>query len=362
MDTWFPTFFRLATSASSFTLFWPWTTTFAQQRALLRLIAVAQEENLPLAPLLEQWADDESGLQQFRVRRLARLIAGGRSVADAAEAVPGVLRDEDILTLRFDAQSGTRTAAVRASLVHPAAVGFQAWQYFRSMFIYFGTVLPISLALILFGQLRILPRLDRIFSDFGRRRPAIFAWSVNSLEPYSNLLLISALLLLIVIIWLFSTRMGRLLRWSLAGSLFRFLREWRAADVLQKLQVAASAGRPIPGALSTLAQFHPDPKLRHELLVVRNDVEQGLPVWQSMSQVGLLSPAEANLIVVAEQQGSPTWALEQLVEVKQRRVAARLEKVGEFLLPAFVLLMAGLVIFQASLLFVPLVTLLEGLL
>ncbi|WP_254510197.1 type II secretion system F family protein [Anatilimnocola floriformis] len=275
---------------------------------------------------------------------------------------PGVLRDEDILTLRFDAQSGTRTAALRASLDHPAATGFQTWLYFSTMFIYFGTVLPISLASFLFAQLRVLPRLEKIFGEFGMRKPALFAWSVNSLEPYSNQLLIAALLLLVAIIWLFGTRTGRRLRWSIAARLFRSLREVHAADVLQKLRVAATAGRPIPGALSTLARYHFDPTIRHELLVVRNDLEQGLPVWQSMSAAGLLSSPEASLLVVAERQGSLTWALEQLVEVKRQRVAARLERAGEFLLPAFVLLMAVLVIIQVSLFFVPLITLLEGLL
>lgn len=362
MDTWFPTFDRFFTSSALRTLFLPWWTTLAQRRALLRLIAVAQEESLPLAPLLEQWGQDESGVQQLRICRLAKLIAEGRSIADAAEAVPGVLRDEDILTLRFDAQSGTRTAAVRASLTPPATASWQAWPQFFTTLIYFGTVLSISLLLILFVQLRVVPAFARIFGEFGRRRPVVLEWSIHSLEPYSNQLLLAAIMLLVVIIWLFATRTGRRIRWSLAGRLFGSIREWRAADVLQKLRVAATAGRPIPGALSTLARYHFDPTMRHALLVVRNEIEHGTPVWQSMSEIGLLSAPEANLLAVAERQGSPAWALEQLVDVKRQRVATRWERAAEFLLPAFVLLMAVLVIFQVSLIFVPLITLLEGLL
>lgn len=360
METWFPTFYRLAAGPSPFTLFWPWRTTFAQQRALLRLIAVANEENLPLAPLLEQWADDESGLQQFRVRRMARLLAAGRSVADAAEAVPGVLRDEDILTLRFDAQSGTRTAAIRARLENSDLAGVQARRRFCNMFIYFGMMLSISLLVILFTQLFLVPRLVSIFGDFGLR--ALLAGSTSASSSNASLYWICALLLLFVLIWLFGTQAGRRVRWALAGKMFRSIHELRSADVLQKLKIAATAGRPIPGALSTLARYHFDPTIRHELLVVRNDLEQGIPVWQSMSEVGLLSSPEANLLAVAERQGSPAWALDQLIEVKRQRVATRVERGGEFLLPAFVLLMALLVIFQVSIIFVPLINLLEGLL
>lgn len=367
METRFPTFRRLAGGFTFPTLrpvvaslWWPWRPTFVQQQALLRLIAVALEENLPLPPLLEQWADDETGWQRFRVRRFARLLAAGRPLVDAAEAVPGALREDDVLALRFDAQSGTRTAAIRASLEKPSATVVECWVQFRNLWAYLGTVLPLSLLVILFVQVRITPLLERTFQSYGAAPPPLVGW-LHISDGAALTLFGGGALWLLLLTWLFGTQAGRRTRWALASRWLRSIHELRSADVLQKLRVAANAGRPLSGALSTLARYHFDPRVRHELLVVRNDLEQGTPVWQSMSAVGLLSPAEANLLTVADDQGSPAVALDQLVDVKRERVARRLQNTGEFLLPAVVLLLAVLVILQACSVFVPLLQVMEGL-
>src|SRR5688572_20959947 len=121
MDSWFPTFRRLGFYAGVIRPWWPWYTTAMQRQSLLRLIVVATEENLPLPPLIEKWAEDETGVQRRRLRRLARLLQEGRALPAAVEEVPGVLSEEDLLALRFDAQSGTRTAAVREALAESRA-------------------------------------------------------------------------------------------------------------------------------------------------------------------------------------------------------------------------------------------------
>src|SRR5687768_8337745 len=128
MASWFPTLRRFAFGPGSFRSWWPLYTTTAQRQALLRLLVVAIEENLPLAPLMEQWMEDERGLQRRRLRKLAGLLRQGGSLADAVEAVPRVLREEDLLALRFDAQTGTRTAAMREQLTElPAGAPRLRW-------------------------------------------------------------------------------------------------------------------------------------------------------------------------------------------------------------------------------------------
>src|SRR3954463_13896808 len=88
----------------------PVRTSWGQRQSLLRLILVSIEEQLPLAPLIKTWAADESGLQKGRLYRLAELLDRGVPLADAVEEVQGVLGDEEILAVRFGAQSGTIAA------------------------------------------------------------------------------------------------------------------------------------------------------------------------------------------------------------------------------------------------------------
>jgi type II secretory pathway component PulF len=361
MHSWFPTFRSFFTSAGAFRTWWPWYTTTAQRRSLLRLIAVATEEHLPLAPLIESWMQDECGVQRRRVRKLARLLQQGRPLADAVELVPGVLREEDLLAIRFDAQSGTRTAAMRELLAASQEASHAAAPRLRQSLLYFCVLLPVSLLLIAFTQIRIVPVLGQIFSEFGMDLPPALSWSVASGGATFLYWWIGALALLAVIWWLLATRSGRPVRYALFGRLLRPWYEVRAAGVLQNIAIAVAAGRPIPGALSTLARYHFDPTIQRELLFVRNEVEQGADVWHSLAGVGMLSQPEVELLSGAQRTGNLAWILKTLVAAKERRTSQRYQWAAELVVPALVFLMAALVVFQAFTVFQPLTRIIESL-
>ena len=94
MESWFPTFRRVADREVPFPAMWPRAATVEQCHSLLRLVALAAEENVPLAPLIEKWADDERGRQRSRLRRLAGLLRDGRALPDAIEEISGIVRDK----------------------------------------------------------------------------------------------------------------------------------------------------------------------------------------------------------------------------------------------------------------------------
>ena len=358
--SWFPTFRRAANYPVPLPSWWPWHTTAAQRQILLRLIAVALEENLPLMPLLEQWAHDERGVQRQRVLRLVRLLKAGQSLPDALEATPGVLSDQQVLAIRFDAQSGTCTAALRAMIVDLPDLKTTASTRLDRSLTYLSVVVPIGLMFVAFTQIKIVPVLVVMFTHFGGQRPRVLQWSIDFTTILLNYWWVAALAFIGLLLSVFSTRTGRLLRYSLFGRLFQPLRELQTTDVLQKISVALDAGRPVAGALSTLARYHFAPPVRHKLLFVRNEVEQGVDVWQSMVAADLLVPADVRLLKTAERIGNEAWAFRQIVDVKKRRTRRRFERLGELLLPAMVLCLAAFVLFQMLTIFQPLVNLIEG--
>jgi type II secretory pathway component PulF len=319
----------------------------------LRLIAVATEERLPLSPLLEAWAADERGVQRGRVARLARLLRSGRPLPEAVEEVPGALRDEDVLAIRFGAQSGTLAGAARDSLDESPRSKDETASASNAL-IYFCAVLAIGSGIIAFIHIKILPAIVRILYDFNVEQPRIFKRVVgfsNVLMEYWYVIALAGLALA----WLlFSVRGGRFFRNGIVGRFSGMARELRSAEVLRKLGLAIQAGRPIPGALSTLARYHYDPRLRHKLLYCRNEVEQGADVWQSLTAAGLLAPAERELMRTADRVGNRPWALAQIAALKTRRTTRRWERLSSLLLPALVLLLGALVLLQALSVFVPL--------
>jgi type II secretory pathway component PulF len=363
MESWFPTIRRLANIRLEWRLpaWWPLYSTAVQRRSLLRLIAVAIEENIPLAPLITQWAEDERGVQQSRLLQLAKLLEAGHSLPDAVEQVPGALRDEDVLAIRFDAQSGTRTAAIRNMIPEPPVSAANPASRTRRVMGYLCVILPLALLLVSFMQLKIMPVYQRIFQEFGMRQPEAMTLSMALAHLFVRYWWVGAIALLAVVWTMFSTSAGRFVRYSILHRLVRPLRELHAADVLQNLGVALHAGRPLPGALSTLARYHFDPDVRVKLLFVRNEVEQGEDLWRSLTNVGLLAPAEVRLLEAAERVGNRPWALTQIVGVKKRRTRRRFEWLAELLLPGLVLALGVFVLLQALSIFQPLLTLIEGL-
>ncbi len=360
-NSWFPTFRRLADREIPLPTLWPRAASPAQRHMLLGLVAFAIEENVPLAPLLEAWAKDERDLQQRRrIKRVARLLGGGRSLADALEEIPGILGDEDLLAVRFDAQMGTRTAAVRQVLDQIAPGKQSQRQPVRGALIYFAVIFFDALVIIGFLQLKIVPVYYRMFQDFGYPQPPVLQWSVAFARGLATFWWLIPLVLFAAVWCMLSTQTGRFLRNSIFGRMLQSMRELHAADVLQKLGIATAAGRPIPGALSTLARYHFVPDVRHKLLFVRNEVELGAPIFNSMADIGLITLPELRLLKTAERIGNRAWVLDQVAAVKQRRTRLRLARAAQFALPAVVFLLAGLVLLQALTVLDPLITLIEA--
>jgi type II secretory pathway component PulF len=354
MDDWFPTFRGIVESRPWLPFGWPRRATLPQRLALLRLIAVATEERLALSPLLEAWAVDQRGAQGRRVHRLAQLLKAGTPLPDAVEQVPRALRDEDVLAIRFGAQSGILAASVRHSIGELSAKLDERRPTIRGVLVYAGVVAFIFLLISLFYYIRIVPSINDILADFNLPKPPVLDWSITLSDIAGRFWWVAALVALLLT-WSAYTVRGRQVRHQVLGRLFRSGRELRFADVLEKLGLAATSGRPTPGALSTLARYHFDPLVRHKLLFARNEVEQGADVWQTLAAAGMLTPAEERLLVIADRAGHRTWALRKLASTKKRRIRRRLQALAELMLPAVVLALGSFVLFQALSLFVPLV-------
>lgn len=353
MGSSFPTFRNLRRSL------WPWYTTAEQSQALLRLIAVGIEEKVPLTPLIDAWAMDERGVQRGRLLRLASVLGTGMPLDDAIEVVPGVLRDEERLAIRFDAQSGTRTAAMRALLDHAPTPWMARLPGVGKTLLYFAILIPVVAILVSFLHIWIMPVFSKILQEFAVPPPELLIWSRETAGILRVFGLPFALAILVLVWLLLATRAGRWLRHS---AIFRVFNPWRdafAADVLQLLGVAIAAGRPLAGALSTLARYHFDPTIRQRLLFARNEVEQGGEVWRSLTTAGLLTLPEARLLHTAERLGNEPWALGELVQVKRRRTARRGETLSAFVLPVLVIAMGAFVLFHALTVLLPLTELLR---
>ena len=124
---------------------------------------------------------------------------------------------------------------------------------------------------------------------------------------------------------------------------------------MSELAVAMEQGRPVSGAISTLASYHYDWSFRHRLLFVRNEIEQGVDVWSALRQASLLTVPEAAAIDVAGRVGNRPWVLRQLSQRRREVDCHRRRLCWELVPPSVVIILGLLVLWIVCAFFLPIV-------
>jgi type II secretory pathway component PulF len=76
------------------------------------------------------------------------------------------------------------------------------------------------------------------------------------------------------------------------------------------------SGRPAPGVLATLARYHPDARVRNQLLVARNEADFGGGVAGGLLKSGLIGEPVAKALAQLELNADQGWLLGQVAESK----------------------------------------------
>lgn len=324
-------------------LFGPARATLPERRALIRLVATAAENCLPLPTLLDAWAEDSGVRQRGRLQKLATALKKGVALPDALELQPHLLTDQETLTVRFASESGTLASTLRHHLKSSAGPTPPAVRNTRHVLNYGLLIFLVGLP-IAFSVQNVM---TSISDEFGIELSR--ALQVGNL--FRDAAVVIWLLWLVVLVvtlgsWLFDWPL-RFFHRVIAPRLSHPLRSRRVASVLRSLGESASGGRPITGAIATLARYHYDPRLRHQLLDARNELGLGAELWPTLAASGLLTATESAALVASDRLGTRGWTLQALADVRERDARAQVTLQSGILLPLVVLVFGGFVALQA---------------
>ncbi len=332
-----------------------------RQNALVWVLAVSAEQQRPLGPMLEALARDESGYQwSAKLIALVKRLNAGVPLPDALEQVPDLLPPNIVLAIRVGTETGTL-----AENLKQAAKEFSAQQEadnftWQGTFLYLTAVVYAMIAVAGFLMYYIIPKFKKIFEDFGTELPELTRWIIHVSDEFVQWYGLIVLGLGALLAWLaWRSRYGASsgpMRWLL----FSHARG-KAPVILRILAVVVGAGRPIAGALSTMARHHYSSSVRNRLLFVRNEVERGGEVWEEFAEVGLLKTSEARILEAAQRAGNLPWALDELATSIERDIDYRVMLVLEILRPVFLLVMAVVVGIFVIGMFLPLLKLINDL-
>ncbi len=337
---------------------WGGDTLASRQYTLLRILAVSYRERLDVVPLIYLLASEHRGFYRSVLNILAARIESGISLVSALEQTPDALSDEDVLALRLAGESGTWAQTFDGLLA--MRLEDQQGLRIRPKFsiTYWIVLLFISYFLIALMLNVVMPTFLKIGDEFGMAAPRAFL----KLRSF-NLLGFGWLLLLIIVlsIWIswFRTPRRFFLR-QVAPKVLPAVARQQLVELYRLLAIALDAGRPLSGAISTLARCHFSRRIRERLLFARNEVEQGADQWQSLAQSKLISRAEADLLAHAPNPQVAAWSLRELARKKLVLATRRTAGVAYLIEPIITLCFGAMVMWVCIAFFQYLVAFIGG--
>jgi type II secretory pathway component PulF len=358
----------------------------SRQDELMHLLSTAAESQVPLAPALWAYLHDrpQGTLREFwvalllffvlpgyywlwhrqrcfdqKVVRVAYALEMGETLPAALRAAPGVVSPEMALAVQVGQHTGKMAVCLRSSLPPSLA---PVWIELAPRFVY-----PLLLLLFLSGILGIwmnfiFPKLERIFYDFDapmpemtRRVSEFYYMSDIMSDKYFVGVPMAVLILQVVIGAAFASST---FRWYFP-ILGRIYRRYVQSYVLKMLATFLETGTPVPQALGLLADTGAFAAVaERRLLAVRQRIEQGQPLAESLHWGGLLPAAAVPLIQAAERVNNLPWALTELGDVLANRTIRNLRRLSQIVSPTIVLLIGFLIGYIVKAMFIPMVELL----
>jgi type II secretory pathway component PulF len=334
----------------------------AQHTALISTLAMAAERGIPMPEAARAFADEMQGDAGIRALALARNLEAGRPLSLAASAVRLRMGSALRLAIRMGETLGVLGPAMRQQLDDSQQADNALRDAIGRLF-YLSNVILILVFINTFVMMRIVPVFEKMFEEFELMLPSMTVQLIN-LSTW-----------VVTIGWVFLVPVNLLLPVFLFGSLLYFAgwlprglplvwpltKRYDGALVMRGLALAIRRGLPLPAALDAVADSYPISmavgRLRHASMRIAG----GMPWTQALRGTRLISSADAAVLAAAERAGNLPWALEQMADSALRRQTQRLQALVGLAFPIALLLVAMFVGFFVIALFLPLVSLIQGL-
>ncbi|MFK7737792.1 MAG: type II secretion system F family protein [Pirellulaceae bacterium] len=314
-------------------------------QSLVRLLALAHRERIPVAPLVTAYALEQRYFHRKRLQQWCSLLNEGAALIPSLEQHREILPDEDILLLRLASESGMLDEAYDQLIRKYESEATAPKLQLQKVLAYVTATGVTTVILVLFLFIFIAPTYREIYDEFGLALPAAFE-SVSAVAKWLGSsaflpVIAGVSLVALLVVWVFQPQ--RPAQRAFGSGLSRSLYQLRSAQLMRLIAMALERGRPLPGSLSTLAKYHFDRVIRGRLLFARNEVEHGASIWNSLASAQLLEQREASALDEASTNEFRSWLLRALADQKQSRIRFRYLLLSKTVYPAIILLFGCIV-------------------
>ena len=249
------------------------------QTGLLKLLAVAYRQRMPLAPLVRSFSNEVKGSLRFRLKDFANAVESGVDPIEALEKIGRLLTPPTVLALRLARDDKSLPHFYQS--VTEYSPEFQrdtgnpgeGVQRAISLWIRFHFVL----AVIGFLMLYIVPEFQMMFEEFGLEIPGAMRELMRLADLFAKLWFLWALILIPICYWLG----GSIIR-QLSPANWRRRRESKDMTRRRSLALAVES-RPENAVLPTIYSCGPVKKFFKRLINANARIENGEEYWGALA-------------------------------------------------------------------------------
>jgi type II secretory pathway component PulF len=317
----------------------------AVQHSLLRVLAIADREQLDVKQLIESLAYEHWGAQRHRLLRLARCIPENTDWLAALEKYPGMIGNYALTALRVGARSNTMDATWQELLKNERPVDASSLRLTRNRWMYWPFL---ALLFIVVGSYAFYsPR--GVFRQLNRSFPDVtLPWSFQTLAMALEFLtdhlgsLVVVGVIVVVLSAVPSLRM-RIVQWLAMCVPWR-RRAQESNQLLRHLSVLHSQERPLAESLSVLQNSHVDARSRNRLAAMHLEATANENGWQCLYKHGIMSQDEVNAVEQAANASVQSWILGHLATKRRESLYFRGLIGGMLTQPILTLVFGGMVL------------------
>jgi type IV pilus assembly protein PilC len=332
-----------------------------ERRSLLWYLSTAVSQGIPLEQAARAYADERADLIGYRVRRMAEYLEVGTPLPAALAAAGTPLPTDAALALHVGLETSTLPTAMQQIARAETDLDVVLRSILEKLF-YLCVIAYVLIGVVVFLMLKIVPVFQKMFEEFDLRLPAMTQAVIEvSRVAVSYWFLGSPFFLVAFII----VGLGVLYYIGWLPRDFpvvnRLTARHDAALVLRSLGHAVRQRIPLERMIGLLAQVYPRSSVRLRMSAAEARMQGGTGWCESLRDARLLQPYDFAVLQSAERAGNLAWALDEMADSTVRRIVYRLRLWLNILFPVVLLVFGVVVAFHVIGLFLPLVSLIQGL-
>lgn len=336
-------------------------------QSLVRTLAVAAERQVPVVPVLEALGDEAGGSWGWKLRKLAGQLSAGAPIPEALDAVPGLLPEEVLATVRVGYDAGRPAEALREAAAYLSRQAESGRQVTGGTLFYLATVALVGSLMLTFIVVWIIPKFKAIFSGFDLSLPPLTEWFLEIVGEIGQhwYLIVLGVMGLATVALVFGGAMSEMLRqgiyWRPRTWLSYLFPRIQTPLVLRCLGLAIDAGRPLPEAVQLVASQTSHQYLKRQLGQFAAQIAASEDCWEILCRSRFITNDERAILSAAADAGNQGWVLRQLAITLENRSSAQMSFLLEFARPLAYLFVGVVVGVVVTSLFLPLVQLIHNL-